>query len=89
HIQFGIDTNGDGVANQYLSNPTLVQLGNAVLARVFLLMRATDPDRNYTDQKTYQLGDAPLGPFSDNFYRKVLSTTVSLRNPTNLIIMNN
>ena len=90
HIQFGIDTDGDGVANQYLSNPTLAQLGTAVLARVFLLMRATDPDRNYTDQKTYQLGDTPpLGPFADNFYRKVLSTTVSLRNPTNLIIMNN
>ncbi|MFH0342258.1 MAG: PilW family protein [Chromatiales bacterium] len=90
HIQFGIDTDGDGVANQYLSNPTLPQLGTAVLARVFLLMRATNPDRNYTDQKTYQLGDTPpLGPFADNFYRKVLSTTVSLRNPTNLIIMNN
>jgi type IV pilus assembly protein PilW len=90
HIQFGIDTDGDGVANQYLSNPTLAQLGTAVLARVFLLMRATDPDRNYTDQKTYQLGDTPpLGPFADNFYRKVLSTTVSLRNPTNVIIMNN
>ncbi|MGH8510027.1 MAG: PilW family protein [Gammaproteobacteria bacterium] len=89
HIQFGIDTDGDGVANQYLSNPTLAQLETAVLARIYLLMRATDPDRDYTDAKTYQLGDAPLGPFSDNFYRKVLSTTVSLRNPTNLIIMNN
>jgi type IV pilus assembly protein PilW len=85
HLQFGVDTDTDGVANQYVSNPTAAQIGDAVSARVYLLVRAATGDFTYTDTKQYVLGDVVVGPFNDNLHRRVFSTTVQLRNPTNAI----
>lgn len=90
HIQFGIDSDGDGIGNRYLSNATLADLENAISARVYLLLRSSDHDPAYNDEKTYTLGDVTVGPFTganSKYYRRVLSTTVSLRNPTALIIL--
>ena len=35
HVQFGIDTDADGYANQYVSSPTLAQIEGVVSARVY------------------------------------------------------
>jgi len=51
---------------------------------VFLLLRSADEDPNYTDDKTYTLGDEVIVP-DDNFWRLLVSKHVSLRNP-NLVI---
>lgn len=90
HIQFGIDTDNDGLANRYLSNPTAAQAATAVSARIYVLVRTAEQDRDYTNTKTYQLGDLAIDPTpNDNFYRRVFSTTVSLRNPSSIIVLNN
>jgi len=98
HIMWGLDTDTipDGYANRYTSTPTLAEMEDVVTARIFLLMRSTTEDRNYTDTKTYALGDYTATISDDagtaidetKLYRRVYTTTVSLRNPANLNVIN-
>lgn len=88
HVQFGIDTDSDGYANQYLSEPTQAQVATAVTARIFVLARSSDTDSFYTNDKTYTLGDVSLGPFNDGFLRRVYSSTVVLRNTIGRSLIN-
>ncbi|NIB40244.1 prepilin-type N-terminal cleavage/methylation domain-containing protein [Pseudomaricurvus alkylphenolicus] len=81
-IEYGIDSDSDGVPNQYTATPTDVD--DVVSARIYVLIRSVNPVRNYTNDKTYNLGSVTDGPADDNFLRRVYSTTVSLRNPYNL-----
>lgn len=85
-IEYGIDTDTDGVANQYLSNPTAAQLQSQLVSvRVHLLMRSVEPDPGYTNTKTYTIGNTVYDPNpDDNFYRRVYTTTVLVRNTRNL-----
>ena len=80
HVQFGIDTDSDGVANVYTAQPTLAQMEAAVSARLYLLVRTVEADPIYTNGNTYNLGDVAIAPFNDQFYRVVYSTTIALRN---------
>ncbi len=80
HVQFGIDTNNDGVANLYTAVPTLAQMETAVSARLYLLMRSIEADPSYINGNTYNLGDVAIAAFNDQFYRVVYSTTIALRN---------
>lgn len=83
-IAFGIDTDDDGVANRYRPNPTRAQLADAITARVQLLIRAIEPDHQYTNTKHYNLlganDDGESYQPDDHFYRRVLQTTVGLKN---------
>jgi len=79
-VEFGIDTDDNGTANVYVDDPTVAQLQLAVTARVYVLARTADPDFRYTNQKTYQIGNAAAVTPADNFYRRVYSVTVGLRN---------
>lgn len=88
HLQYGIDTDLDGIANRYLANPTLAQIADAVTVRIYVLARATQPDPFYTNTKSYILGDVVIEAANDNFYRRVFSTTILLRNPANIALLN-
>lgn len=90
HIQYGIDTDTpkDGVANKYVSNPTNAEVSTqAVAAKIFVLARATREDPTFTNNKTYTMGDRVIN-VNDNFYRRVYSTTVVLRNPKHTAVFN-
>lgn len=92
HVQFGIDTDFDGIANQYKSSPTLAEMEGAVSARVYLLARTSSRDPYFTDSKTFILGDVTLTQADltgTNYYRRVFTTTVMLRNAVNLNLLNN
>ncbi len=83
HVQYGLDTDAvkDGVANIFVSNPTAVQVSKeAVSAKIFVLVRAKTEDPTFTNTKTYSLGDRTVA-VNDNYYRRVYSTQVVLRNP--------
>ncbi len=80
HLQFGIDTDQDAIANVYTSTPTLGDLENAVSARVYLLARSIEPDPHYNNDTEYVLGDTIIAAANDGFYRRVYSTTIALRN---------
>jgi type IV pilus assembly protein PilW len=83
----GIDTDSDAIANFYTSSPAVAQLNNVVTARIYVLARSAAPDPNYVNDKTYNLGDVTrdFSGSPDNFYRRVFTATVSLRNQRNRI----
>lgn len=84
HIEFGIDTDHNGTPEYYYT-PTADSISNvtiddAVSATVYILARTTEADRDHLDNKTYSLGSMNLGPYNDNFHRRVYSASTSLKN---------
>ena len=83
-IEYGLDLDGDGAANQYLAGPTLAEIQNIVSVHITLLARTLTADRGYTDARTYQVGNAPAYSPNDNFHRRIYSVTVAVHNLRNL-----
>lgn len=83
-IEFGVDEDGDFIANYYTSTPTAAEISNSVSARVYVLLRSLIEMPNYTNDKTYILGATTVNPANDGYFRRVFGTTVLLRNPANL-----
>jgi type IV pilus assembly protein PilW len=84
HVEFGLATDKDGIANQYKSNPTAVEITVALTACARVLVRSDTVDPACSNTKTYQPGDLEVAAANDNFYRRVFSSTVELRNAANL-----
>lgn len=83
YIEFGIDTDFDGVANEYVTDVDDDLMATAVTARIYLLVRSKDEVLAYTNDKNYNLGNLTQIAASDSYYRRVYNTTVTLRNPLN------
>lgn len=82
-FEFGLDIDEDGEIDSYTDNPTAAELTTATAVRIYILARSinTVPGGMTEANRRYQLGNATTaGPFNDNFYRRVFSTTVLLRN---------
>jgi type IV pilus assembly protein PilW len=76
---------GDGIPDEYVHCPasrcSILQLTNAVTAKLYILARTTQPTPGYTDTKTYEMGGSgPISAFSDDYKRHVFSTTVRINN---------
>jgi len=87
-INTGTGTNIDTQVNYYTDAPSAAELKGAVTARIYVLVRSRDPDSAYTNNKVYKLGKKTVGYSGtggdnppDNYYRRVFSSTVFLRNP--------
>ncbi len=87
-ILYGLDNNADGAADTFMPATNIASLiwdnglaQRVVAIRVFLLVRATQEDRSYTNSNQYTLGDTVLGAVNDHFRRKVVSSTIVLENP--------
>lgn len=92
-IQFGIDTNGDGNANQFVE-PGTEGLARVVAARIWLLMRSEEREASHDDSlntyvyanKRYVPGDATTDNETETaanpaqFRRLLLSKTITFRN---------
>ena len=89
-IEYGIDTNTDGFADRYLSDPTAAQMQQVTTCRIYLLMRSTEADENYSNVRTYTYSNSPLSPYTpgDKFYRRTFSTTVKVRNNAAHLMLN-
>lgn len=81
-IEIGIDTDADGVPNQFKTSPTASEIGNAVAARIYILVRSIDTVFGYTNSKSYSLGAKTIAAKNDGYLRRVFSTTVQMRNAT-------
>lgn len=67
-IEYGLDTDGDGVADSFTAKPTTVaQWSQVASIRMHLLARNTDATPGFTDTKTYQLGFKADGVTANNF----------------------
>ena len=86
-IVYGIDSDGDGNANAFLSAPTVAQMQGAVSARIFLLASTLNVDTAYTSDKTYFVSNAPAYTPVDDKHRRVISTTVGIRNIRSLKLL--
>ncbi|MCS6181182.1 PilW family protein [Shewanella baltica] len=87
-ILYGFDSNGDDTADSFMpaENVTTLMWDNElfqrlVALRVFLLVRAIDEDKSYTNETTYTLGDKEIKNLNDHYRRKIVSTTMVLANP--------
>lgn len=79
-LEFGIDSDGDRIADRYLVQPTAAELGRAVIARVQLLMRSPLPLPGHRDDNSYALLGGEVAEPGDRYYRRLMSTAVVLRN---------
>jgi type IV pilus assembly protein PilW len=92
-FDFGVDTNDDGLPDQYLQtlsavippntppNP-LADWSNVMAVRMYVLSRTTEISSGYTDGKTFQMGlSGTRGPFIDNYKRRLSTVTARLNNP--------
>ena len=99
-FDYGFDTSGDGVPDQWLglagasglaeSQATaLAGWGNVVAARLTVLSRSTEATPGYLDARSYNLGLQGSTPYlvpasSDAFKRRVGTTTVRLQSVAGL-----
>lgn len=79
-LEFGIDVTGDGLADRFVPAPSPAELGAAVAARIYLLVRSVHTVAGHTDTRAYTLGRTLIEPALDAYYRRVMQTTVLLRN---------
>ncbi|MEH6593004.1 MAG: PilW family protein [Halioglobus sp.] len=79
-LEYGLDNNFDGFPNQFVSDPNTPDIGDAVVAKVYLLLRGTSPIAGYTNTKTYNLGQKVVAAKNDAYLRRVMTTTVQMRN---------
>ena len=79
-LEFGIDTNDNGVPNQFVADPNTPDIDNAVVARVYLLLRENSEISGYTNNKSYNLGQKVVAAKNDAYLRRVMTTTVQMRN---------
>lgn len=87
-ILYGFDSDGDDTADSFMpsQNVTTLMWDNElfqrlVALRVFLLIRALEPDPAFTNNSVYQLGDKQIAAKKDHYRRKVVSGTIVLENP--------
>lgn len=86
-VEYGVDPDFDGVPDQFQTADEVAAgagFGRVVSVRLWLLGRSASADINYTNEKTYQLSNAPARTASDGYYRKSISTVVLTRNPAAL-----
>jgi|CXWL01.1.fsa_nt_gi type IV pilus assembly protein PilW len=83
-FEYGRDTNEDGSADFFddCSSCTALDWANVVAVQVNVLARNLEASSGYIEDKTYQLGSATLGPFSDGYMRHVYSSYVRFVNPS-------
>jgi hypothetical protein len=68
------------VADRFSAAPGPVDLRSAVVARLYLLVRSVHPVAGHVDDKWYELGGTRVAPARDRYLRRLLQTTVLLRN---------
>lgn len=83
-VELGADFNDDQNADYYVQPGTAIPAGDQIVAvRVWLLVRAEQPEVGFTDGRTYdyasRTGANVLTP-ADNFRRLLVSKTIALRN---------
>lgn len=82
-LLYGEDTNGDLVADRFVTFSNVANVDNVVALRVALLFSTTQLGASIVrDTLTYDLNGTAVGPFNDNRIRRVLTTTFNLRNRT-------
>lgn len=78
--QFGIDTNGDAVVDEYVTADAVTNWSNVYSVSVALLVQSFDQYGTDLDKREYQLLDESVAAPNDRRMREVFSGTANLRN---------
>ena len=81
-LQYGVDTDGDAIVNEYDDADAVTNWSNVVSVRVAILVRSTQANSLEADQKKYTLLNQVVPAFGDHYQRSVYTTTITLRNRT-------
>lgn len=81
-VKYGVDTDGDFLANSYVTADAVTDWTKVVSINLAILIRSVDQTGVDKDSRTYTLLDTTYGPFNDRRTRAVYTTTISLRNDT-------
>jgi type IV pilus assembly protein PilW len=81
-VKYGVDTDGDFLANNYVTADAVAAWTKVVSINLAILVRSIDQTGVEQDNKTYSLLGTAYGPFNDRRSRSVYTTTISLRNDT-------
>ena len=79
-LQFGVDTNGDAVVDNYVDASAVTDWGQVYSVTVAMLVRSLEQYDTDTDQRTYQLLNVTVPAASDRHMREVFTTTANIRN---------
>ena len=79
-VLYGEDTSGDRQVDAYVKADSVSDWTAILSIRVGLLLRSVDEFGSATDNRTYSVLDATIGPAADRRQRLVLTTTATLRN---------
>ena len=85
HVMYGIDSNNDDAADQYVTSPNVADMEDVVSVRVALLLMTQDASLvSQNDTATYTLLDETVydgaTPANDRRMRRIVSGSVALRN---------
>jgi type IV pilus assembly protein PilW len=87
-VKYGVDTDGDLLANQYVTADNVADWGTVVSINLAVLVRSIDETGVQKDKQTYNLlggagaAGGTYGPFNDRRQRAIFTTTITLRNGT-------
>ncbi|WP_167854830.1 PilW family protein [Mangrovimicrobium sediminis] len=85
-FRFGWDSSGDGDIDQYGYLDGVGDSWDSIgIVEVFLLLRSADEEFSYENKKSYVVGDTIVDGGGDHYWRLLMSSSVTLRNP-NLFI---
>jgi hypothetical protein len=66
-VQFGVDPSGTGGSAQRYVNPGAIPTGAQIVSvRIWLLVRAENPEVGFVDTRTYEYGDRSAGTGTTN-----------------------
>jgi type IV pilus assembly protein PilW len=79
-LQFGLDTNGDAVVDNYVNANAVTNWAQVYSVSIAMLVRSLEEYDTDRDQRTYQLLDVPVLAPGDRRMRGVFATTANIRN---------
>lgn len=81
-VEFGVDTSvpPDYAADYYTSTPTAAEMEQVVNAHLYVLARTINEVTGYVNDKSYTMGSTTVAATNDGHYRRMMQTTVVLRN---------
>ncbi|MEM8561143.1 MAG: PilW family protein [Pseudomonadota bacterium] len=79
-IEYGLDDTGNLQIDRYVAAPTADDLEQAVAARLYILVRSLREIAGHTDSRSYRLGSKVIPAARDGYLRRLMQTTVLLRN---------
>ena len=79
-INTGLIGDGNPDSNPYSNAPTVVDMGNTVAMRIYVLARNTAPTNGYIDDKTYAMGTFTTAATGDTYKRHVYGAETRIVN---------